>query len=31
MAKLGFDLYDLDLWLLTLTFCMDLISVNGYD
>ena len=28
-AKLGFDLRDLDLWLLTLTFCMDLTSVIG--
>ena len=28
-AKLGFDLCDLDLWPLTLTFCMDLTSVIG--
>ena len=28
-AIVGFDLYDLDLWPLTLTFCMDIISVNG--
>ena len=28
-AKLSFDLCDLDLWPLTLTFCMDIISVNG--
>ena len=29
MAKLGFDLCDLDLWSLTLTFCMDITSVIG--
>ena len=29
MAKLGFDLCDLDLWPLTLTFCMDIPFVNG--
>ena len=29
MAKLGFDLCDLQLWLLTLTFCMDITFVNG--
>ena len=29
MAKLGFDLCDLDLWPLTLTFCMDVTFVNG--
>ena len=28
-VKLGFDLCDLDLWLLTLTFCMDLTLVIG--
>ena len=28
-AKLGLDLCDLDLCLLTLTFCMDITSVNG--
>ena len=28
-AKLGFDLCDLDLWPLTLTFCMDITFVNG--
>ena len=28
-AKLGFDLSDLDLWPLTLTFCMDITSVMG--
>ena len=28
-AKLGFDPCDLDLWPLTLTFCMDIISVIG--
>ena len=28
-AKLGADLYDLDLWPLTLTFCMDVTSVIG--
>ena len=28
-AKLGFDLCDLDLWPLTLIFCVDIISVNG--
>ena len=28
-AKLGFDLCDLDLWPLTLTFCMDISSVIG--
>ena len=27
-AKLEFDLCDLDLWPLTLTFCMDITSVN---
>ena len=27
--KLGFDLCDLDLWPLTLTFCMDITFVNG--
>ena len=27
--KLGFDLCGLDLWPLTLTFCMDIIFVNG--
>ena len=29
MAKLGVDLSDLDLWPLTLTFCMDVTSVTG--
>ena len=29
MAKLGFDLCDLDLWPLTLTFCMDITSAHG--
>ena len=29
MAKLSFDLYDLDLWHMTLTFCMDIMSVIG--
>ena len=28
-AKWGHDLYDLDLWPLTLTVCMDITSVNG--
>ena len=28
-AKLGFDLCDIDLWPLTLTFCMDITSVHG--
>ena len=28
-VKLGFDICDLDLWPLTLTFCMDLILVIG--
>ena len=28
-AKLGFDLCNLDLWALTLTFCMDITSVSG--
>ena len=28
-AKWGHDLCDLDLWPLTLTFCMDIMSVNG--
>ena len=28
-AKLGFDLCDLDLWPLTLTFCMNITSVHG--
>ena len=28
-AKWGHDLCDLDLWPLTLTFCMDVIFVNG--
>ena len=28
-AKWGHDLCDLDLWSLTLTFCMDIVSVNG--
>ena len=28
-AKWGQDLCDLDLWPLTLTFCMDITSVNG--
>ena len=27
--KLGFDLCDLNLWPLTLTFCMDITSVIG--
>ena len=27
--KLGFDLCDIDLWPLTLTFCVDITSVNG--
>ena len=31
MAKLVFDLCDLDLWPLTLTICMDLTRVNGND
>ena len=29
MAKLGFDLCDLDLWPMTLTFCMDITFVIG--
>ena len=29
MAKLGFDLYDLDLWPLTLSVRMDITSVIG--
>ena len=29
MAKLGFGLCDLDLWPLTLPFCMDITSVHG--
>ena len=29
MAKLGVDLCDLDLWPVTLTFCMDIASVIG--
>ena len=29
MAQCGHDLCDLDLWPLALTFCMDVISVNG--
>ena len=29
MAKLGLDLCDLDLWPLTLAFCMDLTCVIG--
>ena len=28
-AKRGHDLCDLDLWPLTFTFCMDVVSVNG--
>ena len=28
-AKLGYDLCDLDLWPMTLTFCMDITSVLG--
>ena len=28
-VKMGFDLCDLDLWPLTVTFCMDIIFVNG--
>ena len=28
-VKLGCDLYDLDLWPLTLTFCMDITFVIG--
>ena len=28
-AKMGFDLCDLDLWPLTLTFCMNIISLIG--
>ena len=28
-AKLGFDMFDFDLWPLTLTFCMDIAPVNG--
>ena len=28
-AKLGFDLCDLDLWSLTLTFCVDITFVNS--
>ena len=28
-AKLGFDLWDLDIWPLTLLFCMDITSVSG--
>ena len=31
MTKLGFDLCDLDLWPPTLTFCMDITSVIGYN
>ena len=30
-VKLGCDLCDLDLWPLTLTFCMDLTLVIGYN
>ena len=29
MAKLGYDLRDLDLWPKTMTFCMDITSVIG--
>ena len=29
MVKLGFDLSDLDIWPLTLTFCMDITFVHG--
>ena len=28
-AKLGFDVCDIDLWPLTMTFCMDITSVNN--
>ena len=28
-GKLGYDLCDLDLWPMTLTFCMDISSVIG--
>ena len=28
-AKLGLDLFDLDLWPLSLIFCMDITFVNG--
>ena len=28
-AKLGYDLCDLDLWLLTLSFCIDITIVIG--
>ena len=28
-AKLGYDLFDLDFWPITLTFCMDITSVIG--
>ena len=28
-VKLGFDLCELDIWLLILTFCMDITFVNG--
>ena len=30
-AKLGFDFFDLDLWTLTLTFCMEITCVIGND
>ena len=30
-AKYGYDLCNLDLWLMTLTFCMDITSVIGND
>ena len=30
-AMLGYDLCDLDLWPLTLTFCMDITSVIGIN
>ena len=29
IGKLGYDLCDLDLWLMTLTFCMDITFVIG--
>ena len=29
MAKLDYDFCDLDLWLMILTFCMDITSVIG--
>ena len=30
-AKLGYDLCDLDIWSMTLTFCMDITFVSCYN